>query len=124
VGTSAAPETILRRKYLKDHQKPRSLANSSRTPTEAPSTQTGHNTQMIKTPGPCPKLDNDPNFRTFVAIAQNANSTTTPASVNGGAYQLTLQDFGYANESGKQPDLAAGLKGVDTQVDKDIAQAK
>jgi multiple sugar transport system substrate-binding protein len=71
-----------------------------------------------------PKLDKDPNFRTFVAIAQNANSTTTPASVNGGAYQLTLQDFGYANESGKQPDLAAGLKGVDTQVDKDIAQAK
>ncbi|MGW3241644.1 ABC transporter substrate-binding protein [Streptomyces sp. NPDC001070] len=71
-----------------------------------------------------PKLDADPLFRTFVEIAQNPNSTTTPASVNGGTYQLTLQDFGYAYESGKQTDLAAGLKGVDTQVDKDIAQAK
>jgi multiple sugar transport system substrate-binding protein len=71
-----------------------------------------------------PHLDSDPNFRTFVKIAQNPNSTTTPASINGGAYQLTLQDFGYAYESGKQSDLAAGLKGVDTQVDKDIAQAE
>ncbi|MDX3074555.1 ABC transporter substrate-binding protein [Streptomyces sp. NPDC088354] len=71
-----------------------------------------------------PKLDADPLFRTFVDIAQNPNSTTTPASVNGGTYQLTLQDFGYAYESGKQSDLTAGLKGVDTQVDKDIAQAR
>ncbi|MFD3451030.1 ABC transporter substrate-binding protein [Streptomyces sp. NPDC058691] len=71
-----------------------------------------------------PKLDADPLFRTFVDIAQNPNSTTTPASVNGGTYQLTLQDFGYAYESGKQSDLTAGLKGVDTQVDKDIAQAQ
>lgn len=71
-----------------------------------------------------PKLDADPLFRTFVDIAQNPNSTTTPASINGGTYQLTLQDFGYAYESGKQSDLTAGLKGVDTQVDKDIAQAQ
>ncbi|MEU4092969.1 ABC transporter substrate-binding protein [Streptomyces sp. NPDC026673] len=71
-----------------------------------------------------PELDADPLFRTFVEIAQNPNSTTTPASVNGGTYQLTLQDFGYAFEAGKQTDLAAGLKGVDEQVDKDIAQAK
>ena len=32
---------------------------------------------------------------------QNPNSNTTPSSPNGGAYQLTLQDFGYAYESGK-----------------------
>jgi multiple sugar transport system substrate-binding protein len=71
-----------------------------------------------------PKLSADPAFQTFVKIAQNPGSNTTPPSVNGGTYQLTLQDFGYAYESGKQTDLTAGLKGVDTQVDKDIAQAK
>ncbi|CAG7626504.1 extracellular solute-binding protein [Actinacidiphila bryophytorum] len=71
-----------------------------------------------------PKLDQDPSFKTFLDIAQNPNSTTTPPSVNGGAYQVTLQDFGYAYESGKAKDLTQGLKGVDTQVDKDIAQAK
>jgi multiple sugar transport system substrate-binding protein len=71
-----------------------------------------------------PKLKLDAAAKTFVEIAQNPDSTTTPASINGGTYQLTLQDFGYAYEAGKQTDLAAGLKGVDTQVDKDIAQAK
>jgi multiple sugar transport system substrate-binding protein len=71
-----------------------------------------------------PDLDKDPGFRTFIDIAQNPASTTTPASVNGGAYQVTLQDFGYAYESGKAKNLKAGLQGVDTQVDKDIAQAR
>ncbi|WP_328913576.1 MULTISPECIES: ABC transporter substrate-binding protein [unclassified Streptomyces] len=71
-----------------------------------------------------PKLDADPGFRIFIDIAQNANSTTTPPSINGGAYQLTLQDFGYAYEAGKSKDLTTGLQGVDAQVDKDIAQAK
>lgn len=71
-----------------------------------------------------PNLDKDPGFKTFIDIAQNANSTTTPPSINGGAYQVTLQDFGYAYESGKSKDLSTGLQGVDSQVDKDIAQAK
>ncbi|MEE4542035.1 extracellular solute-binding protein [Streptomyces sp. V4-01] len=71
-----------------------------------------------------PKLDPDPGFRTFIGIAQNPDSTTTPPSINGGAYQLTLQDFGYAYESGKSKNLTTGLQGVDTQVDKDIAQAQ
>jgi multiple sugar transport system substrate-binding protein len=71
-----------------------------------------------------PKLDPDPGFRTFIGIAQNPDSTTTPASVNGGAYQVTLQDFGYSYEAGKSKDLTSGLQGVDTQVDKDIAQAQ
>ncbi|WP_405581617.1 ABC transporter substrate-binding protein [Streptomyces sp. NBC_01190] len=71
-----------------------------------------------------PKLDQDPGFKTFIDIAQNPDSTTTPPSVNGGAYQVTLQDFAYAYESGKSKNLKAGLQGVDKQVDKDIAQAK
>jgi multiple sugar transport system substrate-binding protein len=71
-----------------------------------------------------PELDKDPAFRTFVRIAQNPYSSTTPASINGGAYQQTLQDFGYAYEAGKKTDLTSGLRDVDAQVDKDIAQAK
>ncbi|MCM2428370.1 extracellular solute-binding protein [Streptomyces sp. RKAG337] len=62
--------------------------------------------------------------KVFLDIAQNQYSNTTPASINGGAYQVTLQDFGYAFESGKKTDVQAGLQGVDAQVDKDIAQAK
>jgi len=71
-----------------------------------------------------PKLDADPAFRTFLEIAQHPKSSTTPASPNGGAYQLTLQDFGFAYESGKQTDLAAGLAKTDQQIDKDLAQVK
>jgi multiple sugar transport system substrate-binding protein len=71
-----------------------------------------------------PKLDPDPGFHTFIDIAQNPDSTTTPASVNGGAYQVTLQDFAYNYEAGKSKNLNSGLQGVDTQVDKDIAQAQ
>ncbi len=71
-----------------------------------------------------PKLDSDPNFKTFLDISQNPKSNTTPASVNGGAYQVTLQDFGYAYEAGKQTDLAGGLAKTDQQIDKDIVQAK
>ncbi|MDX6280785.1 MAG: multiple sugar transport system substrate-binding protein [Kribbellaceae bacterium] len=71
-----------------------------------------------------PKLVADENFKVFLEIAQHAKSSTTPASPNGGAYQLTLQDFGYAFEAGKQTDLAAGLAKTDAQINKDIAQAK
>ncbi|MEU6173020.1 ABC transporter substrate-binding protein [Streptantibioticus parmotrematis] len=71
-----------------------------------------------------PKLNQDPGFQTFVDIAENPNSNTTPASPNGGQYQVTLQDFAYNYEAGKVSDLTAGLKGVDKQVDEDTAQAK
>lgn len=70
-----------------------------------------------------PKLHADDNFRTFVSIALNPRSNTTPSSPNGGQYQVTLQDFAYSYESGKAADLKAGLTQVDQQVDRDIAQA-
>ena len=56
-----------------------------------------------------PDVSQDPAMQTFLDIASNPDSNTTPASPNGGAYQLTLQDVGYAYESGKQDDLQAGL---------------
>jgi multiple sugar transport system substrate-binding protein len=70
-----------------------------------------------------PKLKDDIAMRTFVKIAQNRYSNTTPAAVNGSAYQDTLQAFGYGYESGKVKDLAAGLKKTAAQIDSDIAQA-
>jgi multiple sugar transport system substrate-binding protein len=71
-----------------------------------------------------PKLKYDPRFKTFLDIAQNPYSTTTPASVNGGVYLATIQQFGYDYESGKVKDLKAGLEKTAHQIDTDIAQAK
>ncbi|MFE9098412.1 ABC transporter substrate-binding protein [Streptomyces sp. NPDC007264] len=71
-----------------------------------------------------PKLRYDPRFKTFLDIAADPGSTTTPASVNGGQYLVTIQQFGYDYESGKAKDLTAGLKSTAAQIDTDIAQAK
>ncbi|GGU41844.1 ABC transporter substrate-binding protein [Streptomyces lavendofoliae] len=71
-----------------------------------------------------PKLKLDPRFRTFLDIARHPRSNTTPASVNGGAYQVTLQEFGYRHEAGKVPDLKAGLEETAEQIDTDIEKAK
>ncbi|MFF3844508.1 ABC transporter substrate-binding protein [Streptomyces sp. NPDC002328] len=71
-----------------------------------------------------PKLTYDPRFKTFLDIAANPYSTTSPASVNGGVYLTTVQQLGYDYESGKVTDLAAGLKKAAAQIDTDIAQAK
>ncbi|MFF4207789.1 ABC transporter substrate-binding protein [Streptomyces sp. NPDC001796] len=71
-----------------------------------------------------PKLKYDPRFKTFLDIAANPNSTTTPASVNGGVYLTTIQQLGYDYESGKVKDLKAGLESAAKQIDTDIAQAK
>ncbi|MFF8727293.1 ABC transporter substrate-binding protein [Streptomyces sp. NPDC015171] len=71
-----------------------------------------------------PKLKYDPRFKTFLDIAANPHSTTTPASINGGVYLVTIQQFGYDYESGKATDLGAGLKKTAAQIDTDIAQAQ
>ncbi|MGW1585832.1 ABC transporter substrate-binding protein [Streptomyces sp. NPDC002386] len=71
-----------------------------------------------------PKLRYDPRFKTFLDIAADPHSTTTPASVNGGVYLVTIQQFGYDYESGKVTDLKAGLRKTAAQIDTDIAQAK
>jgi multiple sugar transport system substrate-binding protein len=71
-----------------------------------------------------PDVSQDPAMQTFIGIASNPNSNTTPSSPNGGAYQLTLQDVGYDYESGKQSDLQSALGTAASQIDTDIAQAK
>jgi multiple sugar transport system substrate-binding protein len=70
-----------------------------------------------------PDFDQSNGMKTFVEIAQNPNSNTTPASPNGGAYQLTLQDTGYSYESGKVTDLQQALDDTAAQIDTDIEQA-
>jgi multiple sugar transport system substrate-binding protein len=71
-----------------------------------------------------PDLDQSEATKTFIGIAQNPDSNTTPASPNGGAYQLTLQDLGYDVESGKETDIQGGLTKAADQIDTDIAQAQ
>ncbi|MFG2132388.1 ABC transporter substrate-binding protein [Streptomyces sp. NPDC048751] len=71
-----------------------------------------------------PKLKYDPRFKTFLDIAANPNSTSAPASINGGVYLTTIQQLGYDYESGKVKDLKAGLEKTAQQIDTDIAQAK
>ncbi|MDH6519006.1 multiple sugar transport system substrate-binding protein [Streptomyces sp. SAI-135] len=71
-----------------------------------------------------PKLKYDPRFKTFLDIAANPHSTTAPSSINGGVYLTTVQDLGYAYESGKVTDLKKGLAAAAEQIDTDIAQAK
>lgn len=70
------------------------------------------------------KLDPDPRFKTFLDIAAHPDSNTTPATANGGAFQVTLQEVGYLHEAGKVADPVAALKKADEQIDKDIAKVK
>jgi multiple sugar transport system substrate-binding protein len=71
-----------------------------------------------------PKLKYDPRFKTFLDIAANPNSTSSPASINGGVYLTTLQQLGYDYESGKVTNLDKGLADAARQIDTDLAQAK
>ncbi|MFD3516800.1 ABC transporter substrate-binding protein [Streptomyces sp. NPDC058657] len=71
-----------------------------------------------------PALKNDPEFKTFLDIAQHPKSNTPAGAVNGSAHLNTLQDFGYQYEKGAEKDLKAGLERTAKQIDTDIAKAK
>jgi multiple sugar transport system substrate-binding protein len=83
-----------------------------------------HNVPSTKAALASDKVDQNPSFQTFLKIAQNPHSNTTPSSPNGGAYQLTLQNVGYAYESGKLNDLQTALTHAAAQIDTDIEQAQ
>jgi multiple sugar transport system substrate-binding protein len=83
-----------------------------------------HNVPSTKAALASPKVDKNPSFQTFLQVAQNPYSNTTPASPNGGAYQLTLQNAGYAYESGKSNDLQGLLDKAAQQIDTDVEQAQ
>ncbi|MGW2325112.1 ABC transporter substrate-binding protein [Streptomyces sp. NPDC001700] len=83
-----------------------------------------HNVPSTKAALTSPKLDPDPTFRAFLDIAQNRYSTALPASINGGQYVVSLQDFSYGVEEGKKPDLDKGLRELDKEIDADNLQAQ
>lgn len=71
-----------------------------------------------------PDLKMDPEFKTFVDIAQHPKSNTSPANIDGGAYHTTLSAFAYQYEAGRVKDLQAGLEKAAKQIDTDIAKLK
>ncbi|BCJ53687.1 sugar ABC transporter substrate-binding protein [Actinoplanes sp. NBRC 14428] len=63
-----------------------------------------------------PALAADPDFKTFMDIFANPNSSTTPPSSSGPAYQETFQTFLTNWQAGKVKDLDAGLADADKQI--------
>ncbi|KUL50383.1 sugar ABC transporter substrate-binding protein [Streptomyces sp. NRRL F-4489] len=83
-----------------------------------------HNVPSTNAALASPKLDADPEFRAFLDIARNPHSTALPPSNNGAMYVTSLQDFSYAVEAGKVPDLDAGLRRLDARIDADNLQSE
>ncbi len=71
-----------------------------------------------------PQLERSPQFQTFLNVAANPGSNTTPSAPNGDAFIVTYQNLGYAYESGKVTDLAAALRKTAAQIDGDLDQAR
>ncbi|HEY5471851.1 MAG TPA: hypothetical protein VIK32_01525 [Candidatus Limnocylindrales bacterium] len=71
-----------------------------------------------------PLLKPDPNFAPFLTIFGNPQSTTSPITAAGAAYQTLIQNFAVKNQAGKVPDLHAGLVSLDQQIDAQLAQAQ
>ncbi|WP_433444400.1 ABC transporter substrate-binding protein [Nonomuraea sp. CA-141351] len=64
-----------------------------------------------------PDLAKDANFKTFLDIFAHPKTSTIPASVNSVFNQEALSSFIEKWEKGAVPDLDAGLKSVDKQID-------
>jgi multiple sugar transport system substrate-binding protein len=63
-----------------------------------------------------PSVAADPDFKTFVDIFANPNSSTTPPSASGPAYQETFGTFLTNWQAGKVKNLDAGIVEADKQV--------
>jgi multiple sugar transport system substrate-binding protein len=71
-----------------------------------------------------PDLKPDPKFETFVKIFSNENTTTTPVTAAGSAYQELFNNFVNKWQAGRVSDLQAGLDDVDKQIDAQLANAQ
>jgi ABC-type glycerol-3-phosphate transport system substrate-binding protein len=70
-------------------------------------------------------LKSDPHFKTFLDVAANPHTSSTPASPNGGAYQVTFQEWIYKWQAGQvKGSLAAALAGVDKKINNDLTLSK
>jgi multiple sugar transport system substrate-binding protein len=70
-----------------------------------------------------PDLEVDPAFKTFLDIFNHPETTTTPASAVGPAYQETFSQFLDKWQSGGVTDINTGLADVDRQVNQLIQLA-
>jgi multiple sugar transport system substrate-binding protein len=68
-----------------------------------------------------PALVKDATYAPFLDIFANANSSTTPTTASGKAYQDTLGTFVEKWQAGKVSDLQAGLTQVDQQINDQLA---
>jgi multiple sugar transport system substrate-binding protein len=71
-----------------------------------------------------PDLKPDPKFETFLKIFGNENTTTTPVTAAGSAYQELFNNFVNKWQAGRVSDLQAGLDDVDKQIDAQLANAQ
>jgi multiple sugar transport system substrate-binding protein len=70
-----------------------------------------------------PNLTSDPNFKVFLDISANPNTSTTPPSGGGTTYQDDMGAFVDKWQQGKVPDLAKGLTDLDSQINQALAVA-
>jgi len=63
-----------------------------------------------------PTLNSDADFKTFIDIFTNPNSSTSPPSSSGPAYQDTFAKFLTDFQAGKVKDIDAGLAQADKQI--------
>jgi len=68
-----------------------------------------------------PDLVKDATYSPFLDIFANPNSSTTPTTASGKAYQDTLGTFVEKWQAGKVSDLQAGLTQVDQQINDQLA---
>jgi multiple sugar transport system substrate-binding protein len=71
-----------------------------------------------------PDLKPDPKFETFIKIFENPNTTTTPVTAAGSAYQELFNGFVSKWQAGRIDDLQGGLADVDKQIDAQLANAE
>jgi multiple sugar transport system substrate-binding protein len=68
------------------------------------------------------ELKPDPNFETFLKIFPNDHSATNPITAAGAAYQEAAEQFFAKYQTGKVPNLKAGLQELDRRIDDQLAQ--
>ncbi|WP_158848286.1 ABC transporter substrate-binding protein [Saccharothrix deserti] len=70
-----------------------------------------------------PRLEVDENFKTFIDLATSGKLQGNPVTPIGDAHIKAIGDFATSWQAGKVPDLMAGLKEVDQQIDDQIAKS-
>ena len=70
-----------------------------------------------------PQLEVDEQFKTFIDLAKSDKLKGNPVTPIGDAHIKAMTDFAVSYTSGKEPDLAAGLKKVDQNIDDQVAKS-